>query len=195
MPNKTRVSATDVDTFLKALHVLARTADHVLGERTIARSGGGGLSASKILLLRFLHYQGPQTLSVVAYMLGVTKPAVTQLVDTMEVDKLLVRSATRRDRREVELRLAPRGRKIIRAVEQVQREVVRTAIRGGLTNPRRCAAVMNEAASALARAGNVLESFCAQCGAHRDGHCVLDGDNTSCLFLQYARGKRGTRRS
>jgi len=196
MSKKARISSADVDSLLKALLVLTRTADHVLGERAIARGGGGVLSPSKVLILRFLQFQGPQTLSAVAHMLGVTKPAVTQIVDVMERETLLTRSKGGRDRREVALRPTPRGRRVVHAIEQVQRELVRTAIRESpLRESKRCTTLFNETASALAQAGAVLESFCAQCGAHRDGRCVLDGGESCCLFLKYARVKRGARRA
>ena len=100
----------DVDAVLKAMLVLSRTVDHVLencavegcGQREVlvvqgpnpASVGGSG---------------GSQTATQVARFLGVSKPAVSQIINTMVRARLVVRRPAKEDRREVGLELTKKG--------------------------------------------------------------------------------------
>ncbi len=194
MVPKTPAAVKTVDGLLKALLVLSRTVDHVLETRAVEAAVIQPLSASKVQILRLLGERGGQTSTQVARFLAVTKPAVTQMMDSMMRARLVTRRTAKADRREVNLQLSKKGRDLYQAVHQAQRHHLRNALRQA---PRHDAdqwiEMLHELASALAQADQAFKHFCAQCGAHKDATCVLVGGDAECLYLQQTpkRSRRG----
>lgn len=189
---KTRVSG-DSEGLLKSVSTLARIVEKVLEARAVAVVGES-LSQTKIHILRLLGCSGPQTSTRVALYLGISKPAVTQMVDAMVGDKLLSRNRTKRDRREVELRLAPRGQQIFKAIDRQQHQMIRNATR---SIPRRrldeWAGTLQEITAALADADSSHKEFCLQCGAHPGDQCALSDGEKRCPYLLH--GAQAARRA
>ncbi len=173
-----------IDDLLKVLFAQARTVEQVL-TTSAAGAADRPVSPSKLPILGLLLQRGHQTATQLALFLGVSKPAVTQIVDSMVRDRLVTRRRAGKDRREVELRLTPQGRTAIQRVRNRQRHTLRNALR---TFPARRAeqwnTMLREITQALAHADEAFEQFCLQCGAHEDGTCVLDGGDHVCRFLQ-----------
>jgi DNA-binding MarR family transcriptional regulator len=111
MAKTKKLSTRDADRLLKTLLVLSRTVDHILETRAVDQAANEPLSPSKVQVLRLLGEQGTQTASQVARFLGVSKPAVTQIIDSMVDGTLVTRSTAAHDRREVGLKLSARGRR------------------------------------------------------------------------------------
>ncbi len=194
MSSKPLLRNESIDGVLKSLLVLARTVEEVLETRAVADSVDESLSSSKIQLLRLLGTRGGQTSSQAARFLGVSRPAVTHLIDSMVDAKLVSRGATKRDRREVVLELTKPGRAAFQAVRRTQRHLLRNALR--LSDPAdavRWKETMYEIAAAVAQADKAFGQYCLQCGAHTDGTCVLVGGEAECLFLHH--GARTSRRA
>lgn len=176
-----------VDGLIKAMLVLSRTVSHILETRAVETGVHERFSASKVQILRLLGQRGGQTSTQVARFLGVTKPAVTQIIDTMARDRLVVRRPARNDRREVRLELTKKGNQMFQIVRRQQRHYVRTALRQlhGL-DPERWAGVASEMSAALAGADSCFKHYCLQCGAHADSTCVLTGGEAECAYLQHS---------
>ncbi|MHC4067107.1 MAG: MarR family winged helix-turn-helix transcriptional regulator [Planctomycetota bacterium] len=100
MPAKTPIDVKTIDGLIKSLLVLARTVNHVLETRAVESAVGEQLSPSKVQILRLLGERGRQNSSRVAYFLGVSKPAVSQIIDAMSRDGLVSRETALHDRRE-----------------------------------------------------------------------------------------------
>ncbi len=184
-----------VDNLLKAMLVFSRTVENVLETRSVETAVGRPLSASKVQILRFLGMRGGQTASQVARYLSVTNPAVSQIIDSMVRDKLVSRQTGRHDRREVDLQLTERGRQFFHAVRRQQRHLIRNALRAGdNSSVDRWIKTLQAAATGVAQADRAFEDFCAQCGAHADGTCVLVGGDAQCAFLQQRTGTSRARR-
>ncbi len=176
-------SGKNVDELLKALLVLGRTVDHVLETRAVAAGAKRHLSSSKIQILRLLGNRGAKTSTQVARFLGVSKPAVPQIVDSMTKARLVTRRTAKHDRREVHLQLSAKGHNLFLAVRNAQRHYIRNAMR----NPKkrdmdRWITAMHELSSSLGQADQAFLDFCAHCGAHEDGTCVLVGGDAKCVF-------------
>jgi len=173
-----------IDDLLKVLFAQSRTVEQVLAN-SAARVGGRPLSATKQQILGLLLQRGHQRATQIALFLGVSKPAVTQIIDAMIQERLVSRRRAGTDRREVELRLTSAGRGLIQRIRNRQRHYLRNALRN--LPPRRGAewnTVLREVTQALAQADEAFEYFCLQCGAHEDGTCVLDGGHHVCRFLE-----------
>lgn len=183
-----------VDNLLKAMLVFSRTVENVLEARSVEAAVGRPLSASKVQILRLLGLRGGQTASQVARYLSVTNPAVSQIIDSMVRDKLVSRQTGRYDRREVDLQLTERGRQYFHAVRRQQRHLIRSALRtSGNASVDKWIKTLQAAATGVAQADQAFEDFCAQCGAHADGTCVLVGGDAQCAFLQQSTGASRSR--
>lgn len=186
MAKKATSSTSSVDQMAKAMLVLARTIDYVLETRAVDVATDKPLSNSKVQVLRLLAQRAGQTSSQVARYLGVSKPAVSQIIDAMVRSKLVTRKTSKNDRREVNLSLTDKGKNINKRVRQQQRQYIRTAMRdinGAMTS--RWINTLGDIAIALGKADQAFQDHCMQCGGHEDGTCVLVDDDAKCHFLAY----------
>lgn len=194
MAKKAPSSTSSVDQMAKAMLVLGRTIDYVLESRAVEVATDKPLSNSKVQVLRLLAQRAGQTSSQVARYLGVSKPAVSQIIDAMVRSKLVTRKTSRDDRREVNLSLTDKGKNINKLVRQQQRHYIRTAMRdlnGTVVN--RWINTLGDVAVALGKADQAFQDHCMQCGGHEDGTCVLVDGDAKCHFLAYQpRTARGT---
>ena len=181
------IGLESTDRLLKAMLVFSRTVEHVLESRA-GEDVCGPLSKPRVQILRLLGRRGPQSATQIANYLGVSKPAVTQVVDSMVRDKLVIRATSRRDRRGVELKLSAKGRRVFHDVRNEQRHLIRNAVRQAAgSDAIAWTETLQRISAALARADKAFRHFCLQCGAHADGTCVLVGGDADCLFLRHER--------
>jgi DNA-binding MarR family transcriptional regulator len=184
---KKAIPLSTVDGLLKAMLVLSRTANHILQTRAAETSVNKRFSQSKIQILRLLGRHGAQTSTQVARFLGVSKPAVTQIIDTMSRAKLVVRRTATRDRREVRLELTKKGRETFQAMRQQQRRFIRGALKQmpGL-DTEDWAKTLTDMSAALMGVDDCFEHHCLQCSAYEDSTCVLEGGDATCSYLEHA---------
>lgn len=177
-------STESIDALIKAMLVFSRTVEHVLENRPLDATGES-LSLPRAQILRLIDQRGPQTASQIAYFLGVSKPAVSQFLDSLVKSRLITRRRSQSDRRGIELRLSVKGRKAARKIQAEQRHLIRSALRhAGGGNPEGQAEWLDGLTSALAQADQTFDRHCLQCGAHADGSCVLKKGGDNCLYLQ-----------
>ncbi len=183
---KAPFSVAEVDRLYKALSVLSRTAARVLETRAV-EAARAPLSQSKVQVLRLLANRGRHTSSQIARFLNVSRPSVTQIIDSLVESDLVARRGAADDRREVVLDLTKRGRQAFQALRREQRHLLRGALRAaGRREVEEWITVLQKIAGSLARADRAFTHFCLQCGAHADGSCVLVGGDAHCLFLRHA---------
>ena len=186
MAKKAPSSTSSVDQMAKAMLVLGRTIDYVLESRAVEMATDKPLSTSKVQVLRLLAQRTGQTSSQVARYLGVSKPAVSQIIDAMVRTKLVTRKTSKHDRREVNLGLTDKGKNINKRVRHQQRHYIRTAMRSlNTSTTNRWISTLSEIAVALGEADQAFQDHCMQCGGHEDGTCVLVGGDAKCHFLSY----------
>ena len=81
------------------------------GARTVDRETG--LGPERLSLLSVLVFAGPQTMSDLARMEMVSRPAITRIVKSLETLRLVARETDGVDRRRVRLRATARGRRLM----------------------------------------------------------------------------------
>jgi DNA-binding MarR family transcriptional regulator len=184
----------NADNLLKSMLVISRTINHVLETRAIEVTGES-LTHSKIQILRLLGQRGEQSSSQLARFLGVSKPAVTQIVTGMVDSGLLRRVDRPEDRRGFALKLTPKGKRTLTKIRTEQRHLVRSALRSSpRTSPDAWVDTLDEIATSLASAGRAFTKLCYQCGAHEDGSCVLVGGKAKCLYENRQNAAQGSSR-
>ncbi len=166
--------------------VFSRTVDHSLENNAVKAAVGQTLSSSKVQILRLLGHRGDQTASQLARYLGVSKPAVSQIIDTMVRAKLVNRRTAKEDRREVNLSLTAKGKRYAQNMLREQRQFIRNALKvlRGLS-ANRALKMLQELTGGLAKADKAFDHYCLQCGAHGDSSCVLPGGDAECLYMQH----------
>ena len=194
MNSKAPLSIAEVDKLYKALSVLSRTVAQVLETRAV-EAARASLSQSKVQVLRLLANRGRYTSSQIARFLNVSRPSVTQIIDSLVEFDLVARRGAADDRREVVLNLTERGRQVFQAVRKEQRHLLRNAMQAeGGGSVEEWITVLQKMADSLARADRTFTHFCLQCGAHADGSCVLVGGDADCLFLRHGASSAKRRR-
>ncbi len=182
------VNVKTLDEMLKAMLVFTRTVDNVLESRAVGAAVKERLSGSRVQILRLLARKGPQTSTAVARYLGVSKPAVTQIVDSMMRSKLLARRTPKTDRREVQHLMTKRGETVAASIRKSQHGYTRNAL-------KKCSGrevnswieILNKLSASLAQTDKSLKHFCAQCSAFSDDSCVLECDGCECQYQQHTR--------
>jgi DNA-binding MarR family transcriptional regulator len=99
---------------------------HVIQERLETAVEPLGLSLAKFKVLRRLVEAGePLPLGTLAEHAACVRSNITQLIDRLEADKLVVRSDDPKDRRSVRAELTPKGRSLHAAATEALDEVER----------------------------------------------------------------------
>ncbi len=185
MGAKVAVGVAEIDGILKAMLTLSRATERVLESSSVSKFSGETVGVSKVQVLRLLNTQGEQMPSQVARFLGVSKPAVSQIISAMLRSKLIAKKAKSVDGREVYICLTKHGKTAFHEVVKEQRHLVRTALKHvGNGEAKTWAASMHSISSAISRADKTFDDYCLQCGAHADGRCVLQGGDSGCAFME-----------
>jgi DNA-binding MarR family transcriptional regulator len=121
----------DADTCAKELlDVVPSVMRFIRGEMRSHRAPG--LSIPQFRALVYIHRNADVSLTAVAEHLGLTPPTTSSLVDGLARRSLLLRTASREDRRKVILALTPSGKKAMEAaLQETQRSLA--ALVEGLT--------------------------------------------------------------
>lgn len=138
-PNQARAEEVADRLHSAAVHLLRRVR---------REDEASGLSAARLSALSVLVFGGPTTVGQLAAAEQVRSPTMTSLVQELEADGLVRRTASRTDGRVVEVRATPKGRRILQAARRR-----RVASLGGLLTSLdgEQLAVLDEAASLLER--------------------------------------------
>ena len=76
-----------------------------------------GLAMAQMVVLKHLQYDSPKSVSSIAQSLGVSKPTVTGIMNTLEKDGYITRNRDGADRREVIISLTDKSRKLFDSLE------------------------------------------------------------------------------
>ncbi|MFQ6675526.1 MAG: MarR family winged helix-turn-helix transcriptional regulator [Fidelibacterota bacterium] len=87
-----------------------------------------GLTASQHTVLSTLAHSDGLSLSEVGRRVFLDKPAITGLADRLEKDGLVQRKRTSSDRRVIKLYLTPKGRKLLRRMNEIATSVDRDLV-------------------------------------------------------------------
>ncbi len=162
MAAKTSGSEQQVDRLLRNLLLLSRTVDYVLTDQAVKTAVEEHLSVSQVYVLRLLGTRGSYTSVQIARLLGITKAAVSQLVNSLVHRKLVVRRPATQDHRAIDLHLTPKGRAAFEAVRNRQRNLLRsTAKQGSAADAKRWNGVLEQIIEAVNSTSGVSDALAA----------------------------------
>jgi DNA-binding MarR family transcriptional regulator len=171
--------------------LLGRAVEEVLDARAVVAASGKVYSSSKVRMLKLIAHSGEQSVGQVARFLGVSDPAASQLAEALVRQRLVTRYTAPEDRRTAYLKLTAAGQKLVQAIEQEQRNRVRTAVRNFSGSTKDWNTFLTNITLALTSADKAAGGYCLQCGSHEDRTCILENGDAECMYLSHS--KRRTR--
>jgi DNA-binding MarR family transcriptional regulator len=109
--------ARQVERLMGLLHTRPRSAEHSVK----AWTDNGGVSLPQMAVLTMLRERGPLTLSSLAGAVGVSAPAMSQLIDRMVQHGLVSREQDAADRRRTRLTATARSEALMERISQARR--------------------------------------------------------------------------
>ena len=109
----------------------------LLGRRLRAARAEGPHSLSTIAILATLHRLGPMPAWRLALEEHLQPQSVTRIIAALERDRLITRTRSEADRREIELSITPHGRKVLSEDIGARRAWLEKAMDGHLTPQER----------------------------------------------------------
>jgi len=111
---------SELNDFNQTLHLWSEAAMHTSMQAFRQYNRTSGLSFSQVTTLFRIYHHGPASVNDLAEHLGVTKAAVSQLLDKLVADDLILRLEDARDRRSKQILLTDKGRDSVRASMQAR---------------------------------------------------------------------------
>ena len=111
---------SELNDFNQTLHLWSEAAMHTSMQAFRQYNRTSGLSFSQVTTLFRIYHHGPASVNDLAEHLGVTKAAVSQLLDKLVADDLILRLEDARDRRSKQILLTEKGRDSVRASMQAR---------------------------------------------------------------------------
>jgi DNA-binding MarR family transcriptional regulator len=131
-----------------------------------------GLSPARLSLLSVLVFGGPRTIGGLAAAEGVRSPTMTQLVNGLEADGLVVRRGATGDARRVVVEATPAGRRQMRRAQGRRLDVLQAVLE---PLGDRELTLLDEAARVLERAVRHRVGAATGAGAPHDPDSATDG--------------------
>jgi DNA-binding MarR family transcriptional regulator len=117
---------TAVNRAANALHSLSI---HLLRRARMA-DREAGLSPERLSLLSVLVFAGPRTINALAEIEGVSAPAISRIVSSLEATGFASRERSRSDAREVKVSATARGRRLVERGRKRRLEIIAASFSG-----------------------------------------------------------------
>ena len=79
-------------------------------------------------LMKFLYYHGRRKTSEISELLGISLPAVSEILNSMENENLIIRTHDENDRRVVAIELSQEGRALVNSLEKHNQSLIEEAL-------------------------------------------------------------------
>ena len=87
-----------------------------------------GITIPKFFLMKFLYYHGKRKTSEISELLGISLPAVSEILNSMENENLIIRTHDENDRRVVAIELSQEGRALVNSLEKHNQSLIEEAL-------------------------------------------------------------------
>ena len=87
-----------------------------------------GITIPKFFLMKFLYYHGKRKTSEISELLGISLPAVSEILNSMENENLIIRTHDENDRRVVAIELSQEGKALVNSLEKNNQSLIEEAL-------------------------------------------------------------------
>ena len=87
-----------------------------------------GITIPKFFLMKFLYYHGRRKTSEISELLGISLPAVSEILNSMENENLIIRTHDENDRRVVAIELSMEGKALVNSLEKHNQGLIEEAL-------------------------------------------------------------------
>lgn len=87
-----------------------------------------GITIPKFFLMKFLYYHGRRKTSEISELLGISLPAVSEILNSMENENLIIRTHDENDRRIVAIELSQEGKALVNSLEKHNQGLIEEAL-------------------------------------------------------------------
>ena len=87
-----------------------------------------GITIPKFFLMKFLYYHGRRKTSEISELLGISLPAVSEILNSMENENLIIRTHDENDRRVVAIELSQEGKALVNSLEKHNQGLIEEAL-------------------------------------------------------------------
>ena len=87
-----------------------------------------GITIPKFFLMKFLYYHGRRKTSEISELLGISLPAVSEILNSMENENLIIRTHDENDRRVVAIELSQEGKALVNSLEKNNQSLIEEAL-------------------------------------------------------------------
>ncbi|HSP16120.1 MAG TPA: MarR family transcriptional regulator [Thermoanaerobaculia bacterium] len=163
-------------------HIFSSAVREVLEVALLREAGVDGLTPRQLHLLEFIGLAAHH-IDEVAKFLGVTPPAATKAVDTLERHGLVVRKAHDTDRRVTMLGCSDAGRQLVERYRKLEEEKLDRVLQGfSDEDTDRLTDLLERYALALINSAPNSNAICLRCSGHYDSGCPLQFNEPGCAF-------------
>lgn len=189
-PPESNVGERDLFRLVRYSHIFASSVRETLEVDILRAACPLPLTISQLHLLKLMAHNGRHQVGEVADFLGVSPPAATRNIDKLERLGLVVRTPCRDDRRATLLSVSPKGRRLVRRLEQAKRERLAPVLAGFRPSElRRLSALLQRFSVSLLRRDHLEDGYCLRCAAYLEDDCPVGRVRGSCPY-QKARERR-----
>lgn len=173
------MAEADADRIVRSLLMVSALARRVL-ERGHA-AGAQSVTDTQLVVLKWLDGEVPRRAGDVARFLACSAPAATQVLGRLQRKGLITRRRSREDARAEELRVTPRGRRLVAGHERARAAAAaKLAASVSPADRERIAAGLEGALGMLLAAGVEVDDLCLHCDALRSPACVRLARGRTC---------------
>ncbi len=87
-----------------------------------------GITIPKFFLMKFLYYHGNRKTSEISELMGISLPAVSEILNSMESENLILRTHDESDRRVVVVELSGEGKTLVSSLEIHNQKLIEEAL-------------------------------------------------------------------
>ena len=176
--------------FLRQSHIFASTVREILEVGLLREVSPEPLSFSQFHVLKMMSMDGHHQAREVADFLGVTPPAATRNIDKLERMGLVVRTASKGDRRATLLSVSPQGRKLVSDYEEVKASRLHPVGEGF---PReeieQFSRLLERLSVALLKLDPSESKCCLRCAAYIETDCPVGRIHGGCPYDKLRGGR------
>lgn len=160
--------------FLGSAQVFATAVTEIVEEKILHEVAGETLTLSQFKLLKLVANTDAHSIGDVAAFLGVSSAAASKAVDKLVRRKMLGRTEGQEDRREAQLSLPPRAKRLLAAYDAARDERLAEVFRAfSGAELQRTTEVLDRLSAGIVDHNAKPEELCLQCGIYFREQCLV----------------------